>query len=114
MADTPAGPTLPPDRKVWAGGLVGIVTWAIMFAAAKAGHPIDLGLQALIPVVLGYIVSYVVPPSVRDIVKRVDNTIVRIANADQSNPTTAVIVDHATSKAAADADISMGLIVPPK
>lgn len=103
-------PTFPPDRKVWSGGLAGILTWLIIFGLGKAGVPLDPTLQSGLALVVGYAVSYFVPPSLRDVVSRVNNDIVKIANADQSNPTTAVVVRPAAALEAAKADVASGAI----
>lgn len=106
-------PTFPPDKKVWAGGLAGLTTWLIFFVAAKVGMPIDPSLQGLISLAIGYGVSYLVPPALHDVVDRVNNDIVKLANADPSNPTQAVVVDLATSKLATAKDIASGAVPVP-
>lgn len=103
-------PTFPPDKKVWAGGLAGLATWLIFFVAAKVGMPIDPSLQGLISLAIGYGVSYLVPPALHDVVDRVNNDIVKLANADQTNPTTAIVVSRETSLAQAKVDVASGVV----
>lgn len=111
---TPVAVTFPPDRKVWASGLSGLAVFAIGIGLQKFFNiTIDPNVLAAAITVIIPLVAYLVPPSVQDVVKRVNNDIVKIANADQSNPTQAVAVDLATSKAAAISDIVSGAIPPP-
>lgn len=94
----------PPDRKVWAGGLGGVVAWGII---GVVQHYLNINLQDMAHAVFGdtapdiqgilavfvaSAIAYLVPPAKQDIVKRIDNGLIKLANADQSNPTTAKIV----------------------
>lgn len=81
-----------PDRKVVAGGLAGILTWALMLVAGRYGIVIDAGMQPVLVSFVGTLIGYLVPPSRRDILKRIDDQIVAIAAADPKvpvDPTTA-------------------------
>lgn len=83
--------TWPPDRKIWAGGLAGLVTALVAYAAKKyLNFDIPEGVLAYIPIVVGYIVSYLVPPSIRDVIKRVDDTVIAIARASDDSPASPV------------------------
>ncbi len=76
-----------PDRKVWAGGLAGLLTWGVTLAAQ---HYLGVALPPdLVTMVVGGVttgVAYLIPPSVKDIVKRLNDGIVQIA-ADDPNIT---------------------------
>lgn len=113
----------PPDRKVWAGGLAGILAWVLLSVLRY----FDLDMQPILISMLGEsapnlqtlltgfiiaFVSYVVPPSLRDKVDRVNNAIVMIANASPENHTTAQIVDKDKSNQVAKANIASGAIAP--
>ena len=87
-----------PDRKVIAGGTVAVLSWALMLAAGAFGVEVPLELQALLPTALGYLVSYVVPASVQDVIKRIDDALVQIAGA---SPASAVSREVGEAAAAA-------------
>jgi len=78
-----------PDRKVWAGGLAALLTWGINLAAQ---HFLGVSLPPdLLTMVVGGVttgVAYLVPPTVRDIVKRLNDDIVQIAANDPTIPVT--------------------------
>lgn len=74
-----------PDRNVLAGGVVAVVSWIIIAVSGHEGLPIPLEFQALIPAALGYIVTYLLPPSVQDVIKRINDAIVRVAARSQSS-----------------------------
>lgn len=70
-----------PDRKWLASGLAGILTWAaVQFAGldAEVATAVVGGVMAL--------VHYFVPPSVTDIIKRVDDTIIGLARSSPDSP----------------------------
>lgn len=78
-----------PDRKVWASGLAGLLTWAVTLIAQKylgVSLPPDLVTMIVGGVTTG--VAYLVPPTVRDIVKRLNDDIVHIAANDPTVPVT--------------------------
>jgi hypothetical protein len=81
-----------PDRKVWSGGLAALLTFVIGYAASRFGYPLDAQVLAILPVVFGYAVSYLVPASVRDIITKLDNEIVALAQADPDSPVTTPVV----------------------
>ena len=74
-----------PDRKIIAGGTTALVSWALLLAASASGVVVPLELQALLPTALGYVVSYLVPASVQDVIRRVDDALVQIAGASPSS-----------------------------
>ena len=78
-----------PDRKVWAGGLAGLLTWGVTLVAQRylgVSLPPDLVTMIVGGVTTG--VAYLVPPTVRDIVKRLNDGIVQIAADDPNIPVT--------------------------
>jgi hypothetical protein len=65
---------LVPDRKVLAGGIGGLVTWWIMTALEYfAGISISSEVASLIMTAVVPSVSFIVPPSVADIARRLDS-----------------------------------------
>lgn len=73
-----------PDRKILVGGLASLLAWVLVLCAAKLGFVLPLEqATALVAAVYG-IVAYLVPPSVADVVKRVDETIIRLAGEQRS------------------------------
>lgn len=122
-----------PIRKVWAGGLANVLAWTILAilksrygfdpqpVVDSAFHLLDIftgtptpapSAQWLIASAIGGAVAYLVPPALLDRVLWVNNLAVRIANADQSNPTNAKIVSKEEGQQVAAADIAAGLIPP--
>lgn len=110
LVNNQVGPTWPPDRKIWAGGLASLVAWGILYGLGRAGVALPPELQAMLVPAVGYVISYVTPPSIRDIVTRVNNDIVKLANADQNNPTTAKVVSDHESVMVARTDIATGAV----
>lgn len=75
------------DRKVWAGGLTGVGASALVWGAqAKFGIVVPPEVAAMLITMMVTMVSYMVPPSVKDIVKRIDGTIVEIVANDPKIP----------------------------
>lgn len=78
-----------PDRKVWAGGLAGLVTWGVTIAAQQfLGIAIPPDLVGMLVGGVTTAVAYIVPPTVRDIIKRLDDGLVAMAADDPSIPVT--------------------------
>lgn len=116
----------PPDKKIWAGGAAGIVAWIILSVLAHLGvdpQPLvdsltttlgapHLDLQASLAGLIALLVAHYTTPSMQDVVAHVNNAVVKIANADPTNPTTAVVVPEATSDAAAKTDAKAGALPP--
>lgn len=93
------------DRKVWAGGLASIAAWGLLAgisaASTKLGHPFDLGAfvqplihqlwplvagaspepsaQGLLAILIGQALAWALPPSEWDIVKRLNDRLVALA-----------------------------------
>lgn len=93
-----------PDRNVLSGGIVAVAGWAIIAVAGHYGLDVPLPVQAAMPMVLGYVVTYLLPPSVRDVVSRVNDDIVKLAAADPNNPTSerTMVLPEATKVVAAN------------
>lgn len=111
------------DRKVWAGGLASIAAWAILAGisagTAKLGHPFDLGTwvqplihsvwplvagqtaepsaQGLLAILLGQGVAWLLPPSEWDIVKRLNDRLVALAQKSPDVPVSAVLPPQTAS-----------------
>ena len=64
-----------PDRKVLASGVSGVLAWLLGLALIQMG--VDMPAEALGGIVAGVmaLVAYAVPPSVRDVIERVDDTL---------------------------------------
>jgi len=77
-----------PDRKVWAGGIAGVVAWAVMLGLSMAGVQVPPEAQPLIMTIVVTAMGYLVPPSQRDIVKRLNDQLVAVAAADPTIPVT--------------------------
>lgn len=110
----------PLDRKVVAGGVGGILAYAILMAVRwRTGLDLNLlvagilpgvDLQSALALAIGTIVAQVTPPSLKDVLDRINNRMVEIATADPDNPTTAKIVPPHVAAAEADRQIAAGLI----
>lgn len=70
-----------PDRKYLAGGLSGIIAWGL---STWAGLDPEVSMQ--IAAAIAAAVAYFVPPSVGDIIKRVDDTIIGLARQSPDSP----------------------------
>lgn len=71
-----------PSRKVIAGGLAGIASWAVLTGLGYFNVPVPLEWQALLPTLIGSAISYLVPPSTKDVIRRIDDQLVAIAGRD--------------------------------
>lgn len=91
-----------PDRKVWASGLTYVVAFFIVQAfEAYTGADVPTEMEALLPGAIGYLVAYVVPPSLRDTIKRLDNEVIAIAARDTSVPAVSPAIAPIAETAAA-------------
>lgn len=75
-----------PDRKVLAGGISGLIAWALIFVAGRYGVTVDVTLQPAIVGAVTVLMSYIVPPSQRDIIKRLNDQLVQMAADDPNIP----------------------------
>jgi len=77
-----------PDRKVLSGGLAGILAWAIMLGLSYANVSVPADTQALIATGIASLIAYLVPPADQDIVKRLNDGLVKLAQDDPNIPVT--------------------------
>lgn len=75
-----------PDRKVLAGGIAGVLTWLITLGMSAAG--VDIPAETVTGLVGGAmaLAAYFIPPSKKDIIKRVDDTIIGLARQSPDSP----------------------------
>lgn len=90
-----------PPRNIWVGGVAGIVAWLILHGLAAAG--LDIGaiatplgfsteqVQGWIAAAIAAGIATYVPPSVGDIIKHLNDTIVHIAQRDPATNVSYVI-----------------------
>jgi hypothetical protein len=79
-----------PSRPMFVGAVGAVATWGIVFVAGRYGIPLPDYVQAAVPVIIGFVVAYLVPPTVRDVANRLNDKIVAFAAADQNIP----VSDH--------------------
>lgn len=77
---TPAS-TWVPGRKVIASGLAGIVAYFILWGATKAGVQLPVDQTALTGIII-WGVAYLTPPSLRDVLRRLNDDVVKAAQDD--------------------------------
>jgi hypothetical protein len=75
-----------PDRKVLAGGIAGLLVWIVSIIAGRYGFVIDASMQPMLILGVTTLMAYVVPPSVNDVLKRLDNELVKHAQEDPNYP----------------------------
>lgn len=64
-----------PDRKVLAGGLTGLAVWLLSLVAEFYGIAVSSDVLGILIALISPMVAYLVPPSVADIAKRLDDDI---------------------------------------
>lgn len=77
-----------PDRKIIAGGTAAILAFFITAAARHYGVELGPDAQTMLVAGIGGLISYIVPPSQRDIIKRLDDNLVKLAQDDPTIPVT--------------------------
>lgn len=81
--------TWPPDRKVFAGGTASVVTWLILMlvnaGATHFGWAVPDAVTTVVPLIVGYAFSYLIPPADRDIIKRIDDRLIILARNDRES-----------------------------
>jgi hypothetical protein len=78
-----------PDRKIWSGGIAAVVAWAIVLIISHSLHvTVDADTQSALVLLVGGAISYLVPPSKQDIVKRLNDDLVKMAQDDPNVPVT--------------------------
>jgi len=114
------------DRKVWAGGVGGLLSWALL-AGCSAWLGIDLAayLQPYVTIVasifgivpapsaqgglailFGFGIAYLVPAAYADIYKRINNRIVAQAVVDPASPVTVKKIEAAVQVAKVEAIVA--------
>lgn len=100
-----------PDRSVLTGGLAGLIAWALLAAFSAIFH-FDLGAylqpyvtalwsvafanapapsaQGAIAIIIGFAITYLVPDSDKNLVKKVDDRIIALARSDPDSPATPI------------------------
>jgi hypothetical protein len=58
----------------------------IIAIANHYGLNVPVEIQTMIPAALGYVVTYLLPPTARDVANRLNDGIVALAAADPNNP----------------------------
>ncbi len=88
-----------PDRKVLAAGISGVLAWLLLTLATpilnKYGIWPPPGTQEQLAGLIALLMAWLVPPADKDIVDRIDNRLVSMAQADKTNPTTTPVVTQA-------------------
>ena len=90
-----------PPRNIWVGGVAGIVAWLVLHGLAAAG--LDIGaiatplgfsteqVQGWIAAAIAAGIATYVPPSVGDIIKHLNDTIIHVAQRDPATNVSYVI-----------------------
>jgi hypothetical protein len=76
-----------PDRNLLIGALAAAIVWVLAQIARQAGWEFDTGMAMAAPVLVGYVLTYVIPQTKDEVAAKVDNEVVKIAQADPTNPT---------------------------
>lgn len=100
------------DRSLWAGGAAGVAVAILTWAAKKfLGWDIDPALASSILLFISGLVASIVPPSVKDIIKQVDDTVIAIARASENSPASekAPAMTAAVAKAVNEATAGEGI-----
>jgi hypothetical protein len=75
-----------PDRKVLSAGIAGVLAWGLVLLAPRVGLPLTLDIALPVMVALMGGVAYLVPPSAKDVIKRIDGEIMSIAGLMPAGP----------------------------
>lgn len=103
-----------PERRLILGIIGGMIS-AVVLSVLKhyLGDIVPPEVVAGVPALVTAGIAYLVAMTKQEVANRVDNTVVKIANASVGNPTTAVVVDHETADRAAAIDIRAGAVPAP-
>jgi len=77
-----------PDRKIWAGGIAGLIAWGLCLLAGRYGLAITPDQQTMLTAGVGAAISYITPPSQYDKIKRLNDQLVQLAIDDPNIPVT--------------------------
>lgn len=75
-----------PDRKVWAGGLAGLISWGLVAALGRYGITLTPDQSLMLSGMIVGAVQYITPPSTWDIIKRLNDSLVKVAADDPRVP----------------------------
>ncbi len=85
-----------PSQKVLAGGLGGLVAWAITYLLQKyAGITLDPEVKSWLVGAATIGITYITPVRAQDVVRQLNNEIVAMAQADPKSPVTVPVVTQA-------------------
>ena len=113
-ADSAPSQSAVPTRPMFYGALGSVVTWLVVLVAGRYGVTVPDYVQIAIPVIVGFGVAYIVPPSAKDVANRLNDSIVALAAADPNIP----VSDHTMvlppgTKVVAAASASPTVATPP-
>lgn len=77
-----------PDRKWLASGVAGVLTFAVCTLARQFGYDIPPSIEPSLVIAMSGLVAYLTPQSLEDILKRLNDDIVRLAQEDPRVPVT--------------------------
>lgn len=101
----------PPEKRLVYGTLTGMVSGVVLSVAKHyLGDALPTEVIAGVPVLVAAFLAWFIPMTQREVASRLNNNIVKLANADQSNPTTAKVVSRAESVQVAAADVASGAV----
>lgn len=111
LNDAATSVTGTPERRLVFGIIGGMIS-AIILSVLKhyLGDIVPPEVVAGVPALVTAGIAYLVAMTKQEVANRVDNTVVKIANATPGNPTTAAVVDQETSERAARQDILTGAV----
>lgn len=80
-----------PDQNVLAGGLAAVIAWVLVQIADHFGLAIDPTVQTAIVLVIGFGLAHFVPLSAQDIINRLNDSIVHLAQRDPTSNVSYVV-----------------------
>jgi uncharacterized protein YacL len=118
MVNLPVDPTASapsisarPDRKVIVAAVGGVVVSVIMSLLKHyLGDALPPETITLVTALVTAALAYVVPNTRQEVADRVTNPVIKLANADSANATTAKVVTSAESDQETAKDVASGVI----
>lgn len=77
-----------PDRKMLATGVSGVIAYYLIGLAGQYGYQLPAGYHEVVTFVVAWLMGYLVPPSKQDILKRLNDDLVRMAQDNPKIPVT--------------------------
>ena len=77
-----------PDRKVLAGGVSSVAAWGVTQVAVHYGVPITPEMQGYVAAGFGWLIAYLVPAAQRDVLRHLNDELVKFAQNDPRIPVT--------------------------